>query len=454
MLSQFIQHITGAANPATALQTVNAPVLTTTSTAPPAHLSTIDSTASTLRTVKLIMVTAANNNKYYEMHETATGTFTVSYGRVGGSVSTATYPINQWDKKFREKVAKGYVDQTHLYADKPATTSADTIDNAQVRALMAKLMEYANQSIFQNYVVSAQQVTRQQVNAAQQLLNELAAMIDTSLDISQYNDKLLSLFKTIPRKMGKVSQHLVPQSPQTADGLQPLRDRLATEQETLDVMRSQVELNQPTPEANTPEQAPPSLLDSLGLTMEPVTDTRVLTLIKRMMGNDAAKFDAAFAVQQARTQAAFANHVATARTPKTQLLWHGSRSENWLSILKSGLVLRPTNAVITGKMFGYGIYFADQFSKSLNYTSLSGSVWAGGRQREAYLAIYEVHVGKQFVVSEHEGWHCSLTGDVLKKRDPNLDSVYAQRGRSLLKNEFIIYNQDQNTIRYLVRVKL
>lgn len=454
MLSNIIQHITGVANPAAALKTVTAPVLTTTSTAAPAPLATTDSTAPTLRTVKLIMVTALNNNKYYEMHETASGTFTVSYGRVGGSVSTATYPMDQWDKKFREKVAKGYVDQTHLYADKPATTSTDTIQNAQVRALMAKLMEYANQSIFQNYVVSAQQVTRQQVDTAQQLLNELAAMIDTSLDISQYNDKLLSLFKTIPRKMGKVSQHLVPQSPQTSSDLQTLRDRLAAEQDTLDVMRSQVELNQPKPDANSPEQASPSLLDSLGLTMEPVTDDRTLTLIRRMMGDDAAKFDAAFSVQQARNQTSFVKHVAAAKTPKTQLLWHGSRSENWLSILKSGLVLRPTNAVITGKMFGYGIYFADQFSKSLNYTSLSGSFWAGGRQREAYLAIYEVHVGKQFVVSEHEPWHYTLTSEVLKKRNPTLDSVYAQRGKSLLKNEFIVYNQDQSTIRYLVRVKL
>ncbi|MEZ0487002.1 ADP-ribose polymerase [Fibrella aquatica] len=454
MLSQFIQHITGAANPASALKTVTAPALTTTSTAAPAPLSVTDSSAPALRTVKLIMVTAANNNKYYEMHETTSGTFTVSYGRVGGSVSTATYPMNLWDKKFREKVAKGYVDQTHLYADKPTTTSADSIADVQVRALMTKLMEYANQSIFQNYIVSAQQVTKQQVDTAQQLLNELAALTDMGLDIGRYNDALLNLFKTIPRKMGKVSQHLVQQSPQTSSDLQELRDYLAAEQDTLDVMRSQVELNQPKPDPNSPEAAAPSLLDALGLTVEPVTDDRVLTLIRRMMGSDAAKFDAAFSVQQTHTEASFTKHVATANNKKTQLLWHGSRSENWLSILKSGLVLRPTNAVITGKMFGYGIYFADQFSKSLNYTSLSGSVWAGGRQREAYLAIYEVHVGKQFVVNEHETWHYNLTGEVLQRRNPNLDSVYAQRGKSLLKNEFIVYNQNQNTIRYLVRVKL
>ena len=46
-------------------------------------------------------------------------------------------------------------------------------------------------------------------------------------------------------------------------------------------------------------------------------------------------------------------------------LWHGSRNENWLSIAKNGLLLNP-NAVITGKMFGNGIYFATSSMKSWN----------------------------------------------------------------------------------------
>lgn len=407
-----------------------------------------DTTA--LRTVKLIMVTAQNNNKYYEMRETANGTFMVEYGRVGATKSTATYPLKLWENKIREKLAKGYVDQTHLYADKPDTTGTETIADSQVRSLMDRLIGCARQSIFRNYVVTAQQVTRQQVDKAQQLLDDLAGIINRSLDPAAYNQTLLSLFQTIPRKMGRVDQHLLSQTPQTDADVQYLRDRLAGEQDTLDVMRSQVELNA----TDTPEATPQPLLDSLGLNIEPVTDERILTFIRRMMGDDADKFDAAFSVCQAKTEVAFALHMAEARNPKTQLLWHGSRSENWLSILKTGLVLRPTNAVITGKMFGYGVYFADQFSKSLNYTSLIGSVWAGGQQNEAYLAIYEVHVGKQLVIDQHDMWCYDLNADTLQQRGKHLDSVYAQRGKSLLKNEFIVYNQDQSTIRYLVRVKL
>jgi poly [ADP-ribose] polymerase 2/3/4 len=451
---QFLQRITGAANSAAALQAVTPsvvapPVLTITTTTAPTPVAVQDTTAPALRTVKLIMVTAQNNNKYYEMHETGNGTFTVEYGRVGSTRSTATYPMTLWDTKIREKTSKGYVDQTHLYADVPGTDGTETIANGAVRGLVAKLMEYANQSIYRNYVVTARQVTRQQVEKAQHVLDQLAGVLGTTFDPAHYNDLLLTLFQTIPRKMGKVSQHLLAQLPQTAAELQALRDRLATEQETLDVMRGQVELNT----TETPETAPQPLLDTLGLSIEPVEDERILTLIRRMMGPDAGKFDAAFSVSQARTEVAFALHMAEASSPKTQLLWHGSRSENWLSILKTGLVLRPTNAIITGKMFGYGIYFADQFSKSLNYTSLSGSSWAGGCESEAYLAIYEVHVGKQLILSQHETWCYDLNAETLRKRGKRLDSVYAQRGKSLLKNEFIIYNSDQCTVRYLVRVK-
>ncbi|GAB3969083.1 hypothetical protein GCM10028806_14500 [Spirosoma terrae] len=447
MLGTLIQQVRNYANPSHALKKLQ----DTPAPAPQPATATAATPAQLLRTVKLIMVTAENNNKYYEMYEQENGTFTVHYGRVGGTKSVATYPLNQWDKKFREKVAKGYVDQTHLYADKSSTTDASSIADPAVRSLMSRLMDYATQSIFQNYVVTAQQVTRKQVDTAQQLLDELAATLSQTLDLTTYNTKLLDLFKVIPRKMGKVNQHLVTHIPQNAEELQKLHDQLASEQDTLDVMRSQVELNQSKTDADLP---PPNLLESMNLSVEPVTDKRVLTLIKQMMGSDADKFDAAFSVRHHRTQPAFDTYVDQAKNKKTQLLWHGSRSENWLSILRTGLVLRPANAVITGKMFGYGIYFADQFSKSLNYTSLHGASWANGRQKEAYLGIYEVHVGKQLEITQHAASYQQLDSDALAKLDPAYDSVFAKRGASLQKNEFIVYNQSQCTVRYMVKIKI
>src|ERR687885_789518 len=178
MLNGFLQQLTSWSNPAVALQQIKSPTnLPTDKPSTKPATRPVAAQTQSLRVAKLIMVTAENNNKFYEMRENDNGTFTVQYGRVGGTHSTATYPLAQWDKKFREKVAKGYVDQTHLFAQSTTATDVSTIDNPDVRGLMTRLLELANRSIFQNYVVTAQQVTRKQVETAQRLLDELASLV-------------------------------------------------------------------------------------------------------------------------------------------------------------------------------------------------------------------------------------------------------------------------------------
>ena len=84
----------------------------------------------------------------------------------------------------------------------------------------------------------------------------------------------------------------------------------------------------------------------------------------------------------------------------TDLLWHGSRTENWLSITATGLCLKP-NAITTGHMFGYGIYFAPSPSKSAGYTDKLGSRWANGHGGRAFLGLFEVHTGKSYMAKDH-----------------------------------------------------
>ena len=66
--------------------------------------------------VYLLMVTRNNNNKYYKMIPHG-DIFEVEYGRVGATCQHASYSMSQWDKKYKEKIKKGYVDQTHLVQD-------------------------------------------------------------------------------------------------------------------------------------------------------------------------------------------------------------------------------------------------------------------------------------------------------------------------------------------------
>lgn len=189
MFPALLQSLTNRINPGQALAQIT-PTLTGSTAAP------VNPPLRHYRVAKLIMVTAANNNKFYEMRERDDQTFSVQYGRVGGASSVATYPMRQWDRKFREKIAKGYVDQTHLFAEATTAVDASTIQDVAVRTFMARLLELASQSIRQNYIVTAEQVTRKQVDSAQQLIDELTGQLKAGLAMDTFNARLLDLFRT------------------------------------------------------------------------------------------------------------------------------------------------------------------------------------------------------------------------------------------------------------------
>ena len=129
------------------------------------------------------------------------------------------------------------------------------------------------------------------------------------------------------------------------------------------------------------------------------------------------------------------------------LLWHGSRTENWWSIFKNGMSLNP-NAVVTGKMFGHGLYFAPKAEKSMGYVDMCGSYWAHGTQNKGYLALFEVAMGKPYEIKN--GW---LDSDFrYEDLKYGCHSVWAKAGSTLRNDECIIYKENQCDIRYLVEV--
>lgn len=78
-----------------------------------------------MQEVYLEMVTSQNNNKYYHMIEKGDGTFEALYGRIGSTEARAAYLMSQWNKKYNEKIRKGYVDTTHLREKKQVPGQPD-----------------------------------------------------------------------------------------------------------------------------------------------------------------------------------------------------------------------------------------------------------------------------------------------------------------------------------------
>lgn len=395
----------------------------------------------------LVMVTAgANNNKYYDMKPQG-DMWVATYGRIGSGSQTRTYSKREWDKKYNEKIRKGYIDQTDLIQDlisteKPTQSEYKEIDNSEIAAIVERLQAMAKKAISENYTVSSNKVTQAMVDEAQNIITGLLNITD----VKSFNEELLKLFTTIPRKMGSVSSYIARDNGE-------FNKIISREQDLLDIMKGQVVQKQVVEE--TKETKPindNTILEHLGLEFEECSNEDIAT-IKVALGSCSDKFHKAWKVKNLRTQKRFDDFVKENNIKDVRLLFHGSRNENWWSIINSGLMLRPTNAVITGKMFGYGIYYAPKARKSLGYTSLSGSYWARGSSSSGFMALMDVAYGKPYDVYSFDSKYYNFNYEALQKNCPGANCLHAHEGNMLRNDEIIVYKEEQYTIKYLVELK-
>ncbi|KAL8622949.1 hypothetical protein ACOMHN_027070 [Nucella lapillus] len=148
-----------------------------------------------------------------------------------------------------------------------------------------------------------------------------------------------------------------------------------------------------------------------------------------------------------------------------RLLWHGTSMANIVSILSRGLLVAPSNATITGNMFGEGVYFADCFTKSRSYCyNAVGSC--------KVMLLCEVALGNSLEDFSHDE-EDHLSDDVHSLKilgkmapDPDFDIVLpygptmplgqlkqmAYEGKTpvVQYNEYVIHDPRQICIRYVV----
>lgn len=396
----------------------------------------------------LVMVTTNNNNKYYEMIPSG-DSFTVKYGRVGASAQVRTYPAGQFNSKYNEKIRKGYVDQTELRKDLVKVETKEQkekylpIEEKSTRELIKFLQEVARQKIAENYTVSSESVTQAMVDEAQMVLNRIA----NESDKDNFNKELLNLFNILPRKMYDVNAFLAKSGDKEEFSKIYIR-----EQDLLNVMRGQVVQHIVDEQIDdNVEQPQQTILEALNLEIEPISATDEKIILKEL-GDIKSKFYMAWKVRNKATNQAFENHLKSSIHKNTKLLWHGSRNENWMSIISNGLILNP-NAVITGKMFGYGCYYGLQARKSFNYTSYHNSYWAHGNSDRAFMGLYAVHYGNPYIVADFNSKYYGFNYDKLRN-EGNYDCLHADSRKGMLRNdEIIVYREDQSDIRYLVELR-
>lgn len=400
---------------------------------------------------------AKQSNKFYNMYEQSDGTFIALYGRVDSSCQRKEYPISKWDSTIRSKTnpKKGYKDVTHLFheeesADEGESTTAEIQDRV-IKRVMDELQAFASNSVKANYNVSSRAVTQAMIDEAQASVNKLSDMVkDSGCDVDEVNKELLHLYHIIPRKMGNVNDYLIQRKTlSTSKDIEEVRKLIENEQDTLDVMAGQVLINTKEDDEQESTSTQQDILGMLGLEMREATSDEIET-VKRLMGPNVGQFRAAYKVVNKATQKKYDANLAKADNKAEELFWHGSRNQNWLNIISTGLLIRPSGAIHTGSMFGDGIYFADKAQKSIGYTSLRGSYWASGSDNKAYLALFSVHVGEQKHIHRHDYSCYSLDREKLVREGK--DSVFAHGGADLRNNEYIVYDSSQSTISFLVEI--
>lgn len=418
------------------------------------------------RIAKLVMVTENNNNKYYYMTEN-NGKIDIEYGRIGAAnPSFTTKSISEWNKTYNSKIKKGYVDQTDILTETTIINPDQANDTSNkflpsrsesVKNMVNRLLGWADSSVKRNYVVESKSVTQAQVDKAQLAIDEMQMYefdkTDLVITISELNRKLLVYFSIVPRKMKNVKSYLFDAT--TFEELEKQRiEKLKIEQDTLDVMSGQVLLNKNMNNNDNNNtvvndvDTNTDIITNSGLTITEVLDSQTISLIKEKMGDNAYQFNSAFEVRNTNSQNNYNNFVQSSNNKLTDILWHGSANENWWSIITTNLQIRPVASF--GRMYGNGNYFASKFKKSYGYTSGRNSYWNKGNENIAVLGLYEVHLGNQKIIERHDSSCYSLDESVMKKQ--GFDSTHAKAGVSIMNDEFIVYNEHQCTLKYIIFV--
>ena len=373
-------------------------------------------------------------NEQFIMENLHDGTFKKTKGRVNITVGIhkpVSYirPISEWDLTYSKAMSLGFKIISQKKREiKTVTKGGNSINGLSfkdmaskaVQEMMNRLIGAASQLISKSYTIRVEDVSPEMLQGGKEILDELALGYE-KMSVAEFNNKLKLLFATIPRRIDNLSKSLAIKTSDFRD----IMDKDASNEKTL--------------------------AEIYDLEWREVTDEEKDWIIKKM-GSEGSRYVRAFKVINNKTEARFNDFCKKEGfTDKKGIerLFHGSRTENFWSIITNGLTINPTGVVITGKMFGNGTYFAPDACKSMGYTSRYGSKWANGSSDTGILGIYKVAVGNPAAPSSAKAYNWSS----LSKQ--GYHSVWCKRGGTigLRMDEVVVYQDCQDTIEYLVEVK-
>lgn len=416
-----------------------------------------------------------NNNKFYELILNDDDTVHTRWGRVGaeGQKKVVSGGKYEFDRILGSKTAKGYV-RSKTVSLNGAASSASQSKTALAEAAKRDMLKVdtsknKNASVLVKLVERLAEMNRHQIVAASNgniqidesglITTPLGLVTATTIDeartllekmdkfvqkknftTQQYISALEEYLRLIPQKVpsrrGWYENFFTDFSSLTAQN--SLLDQL---EGSLDLYKSkEQEIMKKLSEKNQIEQK----LFSTQLQL--VEDAAIIKKIQKFFDDNKnsrhvtsnMKLKNVFELQNDEFKTRF--EAVAKKLGNVRMLWHGTRAFNVLSILKGGLIIPKSGGSyhITGRMFGNGVYFSDQSTKSLNY---SYGYWDGGAKDDnCFMFIADVAMGKEYVPSGPQS-NLPMRG---------YDSTFAKANLSgVMNNEMIVYDVNQVHLRYL-----
>jgi poly [ADP-ribose] polymerase len=416
----------------------------------------------TTTTATLIQVNAAgNNNKFYELVTLADGSVRARWGRVGSEGSTTIYPAGSFQKKLNEKLRKGY----RVFDGGIAQPDV---------AVKSQLQNIVGDALFPGQISPAG-----------------LKMVKTLVSANRHSIELATGGKITVADSGAVTTALGPVSLSQITTARRLLDTLrqgydaATVEEYLIFIPQKINNVRKTHWVNAQwcrEQA--DLLDALEAAVAlsnanvgpaPTIDFRH-TLVE-IDNTDPEFARIAAKVDESRNAMHAANKLSLHKVWKivdgqadkweatkkelrhTRELWHGSSTGNVLNILKTGLICPSTNARdfnITGRMFGDGVYFSDQSTKSLNYTIGSAPGQRGGASANPMMFLADVVMGRECRSDAMTSGSAlvSKSRNGTDEKGRSFNSINVKGGHcGVRNNEMVVWGTDQIRLTHLCEFK-
>lgn len=223
--------------------------------------------------------------------------------------------------------------------------------------------------------------------------------------------------------------------------------------------------------AKSPGSEMVALYRSLGYNIKELSSGREHHMIRQYFYNSKGShhfkmdIDRIYTLENPVKETSFLENYGSERR---ELLYHGSRLVNWVSILSKGLLINPSSVCdkVTGKMFGNGIYWANSASKSGQYCTSSY-----GRSEKCVLALADVALGREHRKIGLSGppdftrydtaW--GVGRNSYKSYSELLPGLYIPEGKlcdsgvpgtNLFYDEKVIYSADRYLFRYLIVVNM